>query len=137
MAPDASCDLLRASAAEREREDDIPVKPLPLLFRDIECILSDLTISKKKWLLVGTYNPNKSMISKHPSLLSQNLCHYLSSYDNVILIGDFNSEIKEEDMAEFCCLYNLTSLIKDPTCFKSTENSSCIDLILTNKTRSF
>ena len=32
---------------------------------------------------------------------------------------------------------NLNSLIKQPTCFKNPENSSCIDLILTNKPRSF
>ena len=40
-------------------------------------------------------------------------------------------------MADFCDLYNLKNLIKDPTCFKSPLNPSCIDVILTNKIRSF
>ena len=34
-------------------------------------------------------------------------------------------------------MYNLTNLVKEPTCFKSVENPSSIDLILTNKRHSF
>ena len=52
-------------------------------------------------------------------------------------MGDFNSEIQEEDMHEFCQSYNLKSLVHQPTCFKNPSNPSCIDLILTNKYRSF
>ena len=40
-------------------------------------------------------------------------------------------------MREFCDLYNLQNLITRPTCFKNPFNPSLIDLILTNKTRSF
>ena len=116
---------------------DLPFKHLPLVFGGIECIILDVTISKKKWFLMGTYNPKKSMISKYISVLEKNLCHYLSLYDNVFLFGDFNSEIREEALADFCSLYNLKSLIKVPTCFKSVDNPSCIDLILTNKPHSF
>ena len=32
---------------------------------------------------------------------------------------------------------NLESLVKQKTCFKNTDNSSCIELILTNSPRSF
>ena len=116
---------------------DIPTKPLPLIESSIECILLEMTISKKKWLLIGTYNPSKSRITKHLEDLGRSLCHYLSVYDNVIILGDLNSEIDEESMEEFVNLYNLNSLIKVPTCFKSKENPSCIDLILTNKPHSF
>ena len=70
-------------------------------------------------------------------MLGSNLCHYLPCYDNILLLGDFNSEINEEALAEFCSLFNLSSLIKVPTCFKNPENPSCIDLILTNRPRSF
>ena len=61
----------------------------------------------------------------------------MSSFDNVIILGDFNSEIREEAMDDFCELYDLKSLIKTPTCFKSKENPSCIDLILTNRPHNF
>ena len=116
---------------------DIPVKPLPLINNKIECIMVEITISKKKWLVIGTYNPNKSMILNHLSVLEESLCHYLSLYDNVLVIGDFNSEIREEAMDDFCELYHLKSLIKTPTCFKSAENPSCIDLMLTNRPHNF
>ena len=40
-------------------------------------------------------------------------------------------------MRNFCNSHNLNSIIKQPTSFENLENPSCIDLILTNKPRSF
>ena len=117
--------------------DDIPAKPLPIISGNIECIIQEINISKKKWVLFGIYNPMKSQISSYLSILQTSLSHYLSSYDNVLIFGDFNSEIGEDDMCEFCSLYDLKSLIKVPTCYKSTDNPSCIDLILTNRPHNF
>lgn len=116
---------------------DIPSTKLPLIDSNIECIILEVTISKKKWLLIGTYNNNKSNIESHLLNLEKSLNHYLSSYDNVVVFGDMNSEIREESMKSFCELYDLRSLIKTPTCFMSTQNPSCIDLFLTNRPRSF
>jgi len=61
----------------------------------------------------------------------------MSSFDNIIIFGDFNCEVKEEPMYDFCSSFGLKSLIKAPTCFKSAENPSCIDLILTNRPHCF
>ena len=33
--------------------------------------------------------------------------------------------------------YNASSLVREPTCFKSIGNPSCIDLFITNKSKSF
>ena len=63
--------------------------------------------------------------------------HYIPKYDNLLLIGDFNSEIHETRMSEFCDVFDLRNLITEPTCFKTPENPSSIDVILTNKHRSF
>ena len=118
--------------------EDIPSKQLPSQsFGEIECIIVEMNISKKKWLIYGTYNPNKSLISNHLSILSKTLDQYVPSYDNFILMGDFNSEVSEEVMSDFCELFNLKNLVKDPTCYKNPENPSCIDLILTNRLNSF
>ena len=54
-----------------------------------------------------------------------------------MILGDFNAELNNDIMNTFCSIFNLKSLISTPTCFKSIENPSCIDLILTNKPRSF
>ena len=35
-------------------------------------------------------------------------------------------------MKDFCDLYDLENLIKEPTCYKNAENPSSIDVILTN-----
>ena len=40
-------------------------------------------------------------------------------------------------MLEFCNLYNLKNIVNENRCYKNQKNPSCIDLILTNKTRSF
>ena len=117
--------------------NDITTKRLPLIEGGIECISLEINISKKKWLLMGIYNPHKSNISTFLSGLNKNLGHYMPYYDNVLLIGDFNSEMSDESMDEFCSLNNLYNLIKSPTCFKSTSNPSCIDLILTNRKHNF
>ena len=69
--------------------------------------------------------------------MSKSLHVYLDKYDNLIILGDFNSEIAEKSMHEFCDIFNLKSLISAPTCFKNVLNPSCIDLILTNRVRSF
>ena len=62
---------------------------------------------------------------------------HLTKFENFIFLGDFNSEIGEEDLNDFCHMYNLKNLIVEPTCFKNPNNPSSIDVILTNKSRSF
>ena len=62
---------------------------------------------------------------------------YIESYDNLLVMGDFNSEITEDPMKNFCDTYNLKSLVKTPTCYKNPRNPTCIDLILTNRHNCF
>ena len=69
--------------------------------------------------------------------MGKNLDHYAPLYDNFILLGDFNSEVTDDAMLEFCEIFNLKNLVKTPTCYKNPENPSCIDLILTNRIKSF
>ena len=92
---------------------------------------------KKTWLLRGTYNPYRNNIGNHLDSLSKNVALYSSAYDNCIVIGDFNIEADSKEMSSFCDTFDLTSLIKEPTCNKNPDNPSCIDLILINKPISF
>ena len=104
---------------------------------NFEGIVLEINLRKVKWLLFGGYNPYKENTANFLTKLTPILDHYLSKYDNYILIGDFNSEINEEVMMEFCDTYNLSNLIKEPTCFKNPHNPSSIDLMLTNRVRQF
>ena len=103
----------------------------------IESFLIELNLRKKKWLINCCYNPNNRNIESHLDSLSKSLDIHLNRYENVILLGDYNASIEDSFMKNFCENYDLRSLVKEPTCFKNQENPSCIDLILTNKPRSF
>ena len=91
----------------------------------------------KKWLVSCFYKPQRDNISNRLQTISKSLDLYLSQYDNIIIVGDFNTEIGETSMKAFCERYSLSSLIKEPTCYKNPANPNCIDLILTNSPRSF
>ena len=56
-----------------------------------------------------------------------------SRYDKYLCIGDFNSETSETALRNFCDLYKLKNLVREPTCFKNPDNPSCIDLFLNKK----
>ena len=116
--------------------EDIPSKLIELN-DSIECIILELNFGKKKWLLCGSYNPHKNLISQHLTVLSKSLDMLLMKYDNVFLMGDFNVDKNQDSLVDFCQLYNLKHLIKVPTCYKNLDNPSAIDLMLTNCPRSY
>ena len=119
--------------------EDIPSRELKYFtgVNDIEGIFIEINLRKTKWLLFGGYNYNKSNIENFLGKLGPMLDHYMFNFDNFLLLGDFNSETHETIMAEFCDLYNIKNLITGPTCFKSLLNPTSIDVMLTNKFRSF
>lgn len=92
---------------------------------------------KSKWFFCCSYNPNKSSIDNYLYNIFKNLDFYASKHDNLLLMADYNSEITENAMRDFTENHSLKSLIKTPTCFKNPQNPSTIDLILTNKEKTF
>ena len=61
-------------------------------------------------------------------------------YENIILMGDINIDYQKsigyEDLLNLMTTFNLKNLIKDMTCF-SKDHKPSIDIILTNKSKSF
>ena len=96
-----------------------------------------LVIRNSKWFIMAGYNPDKKKIGHFLKTVGKELDKLIPQYDNLLLLGDFNSEMREEDMMTFCETYSLTNLITEPTCFKSVENPSCIDVMLTNRSQCF
>ena len=74
-------------------------------------------------------------ISNHLAELSKNTDLYLTKYDQLLFLGDFNAGVEDSFVKKFCSSYNHTSMINRPTCYKNPEKP-CIDLILTNCHRS-
>ena len=64
------------------------------------------------------------------------LDHYLTTYENIILIGDFNLCVGNTYLEATLENYDLNNLINMPTCYQS-NNPTCIDLILTSKKNLF
>ena len=92
---------------------------------------------KNQWRLSYSYNPHKGNTKQYLSNVSKGLDELNSKYDNILIIGDLNTEMSEPSLNEFCQTYNLESIVNKPTCFKNPKNPSCIDLMLTNKQERF
>ena len=108
----------------------IEIVPRPEFF---EGIFLEINLRKTKWLLMGGYNSSHHTISQFLGHVSKTLDKSLQNYDNFILLGDFNSPADSTHMSDFCLQYDLSNLIKEPTCYKNPANPSSIDVILTNR----
>ena len=119
--------------------EDIPSKELKAIYlsNDKEYIFVEINLYKKKWLICGFYNPCKNQIKNQIMFLSKNLDYYVSLYDNIIILDDFNTEHLDPYTNEFINMYGLKNVVNEPTCYKNVSNPSCIDLILTNRPKSF
>ena len=100
---------------------------------DIQILPFELNLRKRKWLVLSLYKPPSQNNEYFIDNLELVLEYYLACYDDYILIGDFNLQISDACLNNFIFKYGIHSLIKEPTCFKSASNPSCIDLILTNR----
>ena len=69
--------------------------------------------------------------------ISRSLDIHVNKYENMILLGHFNANIDDFSLKRPWQNYDLRSLIKEAACSKNPDNSSGIDLILTNKLQSF
>ena len=98
-----------------------------------EGLVIELSFNLKKWLLIYSYNPHRNSLKEHIRVLSCCLDQNIQKYENIILMGDYNAEITNASMQEFCESYFLENMVKKPTCFKNPAKPTCIDLIITNK----
>ena len=111
--------------------------------RFCETICSEFTVSKKKWICFSVYRPpsyNNLIIFFEE--LTKSVCKSLNTYDNIIVMGDFNIDVNKNEaighnkLDIFCNTFNLTNLFKSDTCFTNNHKST-IDLFLRNKPCSF
>ena len=86
--------------------------------KDIQCIVMELNVANKKYVIFSIYRPPKQHINYFLNSLSDELDLYLKHFENICILGNFNPTPSKPH------------LIKNPTCFKSS-NGSAIDLIVT------
>jgi len=102
---------------------------------EIECISIELNIKKEKIMLLGMYkNPRTDpVIFKR---FFNETCEMITDvYENIIIIGDLNFNLFHDNMlSTIMPSFNLTNVIKEATCFKSSD-PTLIDVMLVTKRR--
>ena len=122
--------------------EDIPSQLLNTfkIPNDIQLVPIEINLKKQKWLLLPFYRPppieEKEKMKKYFLDNLSNVIDHYKTYSNLLIVGDINIETSDKKLEAFMDSYNLYSLIKEPTCFKSVTNPSCIDLFLTNRKHS-
>ncbi len=110
---------------------DIPaydVKPDcgPMEGLQVNCVMD-----KMKWSILCLYKkpsiPQRVIRERMDAIIDQNL----NLCDKYIILGDLNCNMFQTNTAvhQLCTDFNLTNIIKEPTCFKG-ENPSLIDVML-------
>ena len=91
---------------------------------------------------MGIYRPpNSDNLDTFFKQVSDSLSKASLTYENFIIMGDFNIDINiagmdVDKLDEFCNLFDLTNLIKTETCC-TTNDKSRINLFLTDRALSF
>ena len=92
---------------------------------------------KKTWLLFGSYHSPGQSDEYFLHQVKKGLDMYSKFYERYILIGDFNAEESKPCPSQFLFEMNAKNIVKEPTCYKSLSNPSCIGLVITNSSSSF
>ena len=77
------------------------------------------------------------MIANEVNCIGRNFDSQLEQYENFYSYGDFNVEPNDDNMKISFQTYGCKNIVKDKTCFKNPLNPTCIDLIITNRLKSF
>ena len=88
----------------------------------------EINLKKRKWLLLDICNPRKDMTTTFLRSIGLKLDELYLKYENIIILGDFNSEMCEEVMQIYCITYDFKCFVKEATCYKSIISHGCIDL---------
>ena len=102
----------------------------------IEGFFIELNLRRKSWLLCCSYNSKYSQISHHLKEIGKDL-EVLTQSMIILFYGDFSAEPADTLLSDFCGIYNLKNIIREKVCFKNPNNPSCIDLIITNRLKSY
>ena len=98
---------------------------------DVQVIPIEVNLKQRKLLVVSIYRSLKQKLANFLSSITDLLDHYLKTYEDFIVIDDFN-EIETSPALDSFLEEQMSTNIKNKTCFKSVKGS-CIDLNLTSR----
>ena len=77
-------------------KEDIPCRYITVNYTPkIEAIVLEINLKKRKWLLLGTYNPHKDMTNTFLSSIDEKLNELSLKYESIVILGDFNCVKKQ------------------------------------------
>ena len=118
--------------------NDMPCKKLDVRIpEDIKALFLEINLRHTKWLFCECYHPPFQNDAYFYQNLSYCLDLFSKKYTNFFLAGDFNSEEAETVLSEFLNSHDAKNMVKEKTCFKNMSNSSCVDLLISNKEKCF
>lgn len=104
---------------------------------NMECMTIELILNGNKILVACIYKNPKMKPNEFKSNFEETCEKMFDKYDNVIIIGDLNFNMLNNNMlSQICPTFNLNNIIKEPTCFKS-NNPTLIDVMLVSKRRKY
>ena len=68
--------------------------------QDFEILALELKLSRTNWLIIGTYKPPSLSDIAFTSEIKNILTFYLSTHDNILLMGDFNMTLDNPNFIE-------------------------------------
>ena len=74
---------------------------------EIEIFCIEPNLRKKKWLIFCCYNPHKHLLKHYLFQIESAINFYSNTYENLIILGDFNTEISDFNMEFSYTINNL------------------------------
>ena len=100
--------------------------------KDMQIVPIELKFKKHKLVMFSIYRPPNQILSEFLCTLSSSIDFYTRIYDNILVIGDFNSKPQTPVLENFMKTHGLYNHVKTKTCWKF-PNGSCIDLMSNKK----
>ena len=104
----------------------------------IETIVIQIKTADKNILFLHVYRPPNTHVNHLINALETMLNKCFLESESIHIIGDLNVNFAKSNhqLSQLCDSYDLKQLIKNPTCFKSLENPTLLDVILTTNSKS-
>ena len=98
----------------------------------MEVLPIEINMRKTFFFLLAAYHPPSQCDEYCFDNMSKVLDKYAHSHEKVLLAGDLSAQENESCINNFSMKHDLKNIVKEPTCFKNTENPTGIDLFIPN-----
>ena len=90
---------------------------------EIQDIPIEVHLKQRKLLVVSIYRPPDQKLANFLSSITDLLDHYHKTYENFIVIGDFNESETSPPLDSVLYEQKCKNIIKNKNCFKSVKGS--------------